>query len=165
MNTFTRGSILVLPWLVLMPLLTAEEVSRQSRSSAYAYVAPSGTSRNFGDMLSMGGGGEGFVYKGLAIGGDLGYLASRRYFGEGIGLASLNASYHFLGLSPSGKFVPFVTLGPTVGFRGRAALFANYGGGVTYWFRDRMGLRLEARQLYRPDTLGHLSFRVGISFR
>ena len=165
MKALRRGSVLAVLWLVLMPLLRAEDASRQSSSTAYVYSAPSGTGTYFGEVLGIGGGGEGLLYKGLGIGGDLGYLFSRRDFRAGLGLASVNASYHLLSLSQSGKFVPFVTTGYTLGFRSGTAHFQNYGGGLTYWFQDKMGLRLELRNLDHPEYSGFLSFRVGVSFR
>jgi hypothetical protein len=49
----------------------------------------------------------------------------------------------------------------------RAVTWRPYGGGVSWWLRDRVGLRLEARDHVSTDTpRGHFwQFRVAFSFR
>ena len=46
------------------------------------------------DLLTIGGGGEGLLYKGLGVNVDLGYQFPRGSSESGIGLASLNGCYH-----------------------------------------------------------------------
>ncbi|MDQ3010723.1 MAG: hypothetical protein M3X11_08495 [Acidobacteriota bacterium] len=43
----------------------------------------------------------------------------------------------------------------------------NFGGGVNYWFKDRIGLRFEVRDhMFIPSPDTHLiGFRVGLLFR
>jgi hypothetical protein len=114
--------------------------------------------------MTVGGGGEAFVYKGLAAGGDIGYLFTGSRFTYGLGLASAYLSYHFRGVDSNGRLVPFVTGGYTVAFRDGAGSLANYGGGVTYWFHPHWGARVEARNLQRSGSSSAL-VRFGISFR
>lgn len=67
-------------------------------------------------MLTIGGGGEGLLYKGLGVNADLGYRFSREEFSSGIGLASLNGCYHFVNRAKPAKLVPFVTAGYAIAF-------------------------------------------------
>jgi hypothetical protein len=121
-----------------------------------------------GGVLNVGGGGEGFVYRGLAAGADLGYLFPRECPRCGLGLLSANPAYHFKGQGRSRTLVPFVTGGYSLLFRGGHAGGVNYGGGVTWWAGNSWGLRFEVRnhQFTRrsfDDSI--LLFRVGFSFR
>ena len=93
--------------------------------------------------MSMGVGGEGFLVRGLAIGGELGYVF-RREFSRGIGRLSANPAYHFLA-GRECKLVRFVTAGYSLAFRQDAFSLVNYARGAGYWFRNNLELRLEAR--------------------
>jgi hypothetical protein len=117
--------------------------------------------------LHFGVGGEGLVYKGLGVGGEIGYLGATRHLNEGFGVFSPNVSYHFLNATKSGKLAPFVTGGYSLLFRSGVGHAVNFGGGVNYWFKDRVGVRLEFRDhvVIYPD-LGHFfGFRIGLAFR
>ena len=99
---------------------------------------------------------------------EIGYLAPARSISEGVGILSANGSYHFLNGEPSQKLVPFVTGGYSLAFREGSANLFNFGGGVNYWFRERMGLRLEFRDHVIPDgnhSDHFLGFRIGLTFR
>jgi hypothetical protein len=91
--------------------------------------------------MSMGVGGEGFLVRGLAIGGELGYVF-RREFSRGIGRLSANPAFL---AARERKLVPFVTAGYSLAFRQDAFNPVNYAGRAAYWFRNNLGLRLEAR--------------------
>jgi hypothetical protein len=120
-----------------------------------------------GTGMAAGGGGEGFLYKGLSLGADVAYIFPKDEPATGIGMFSVNPGYHFYQLTASRKVVPFVTGGYSLGFRNGVGNFFNYGGGVTYWFSERLGLRLELRDhryfTYPQDSL--LMFRMGLSIR
>ncbi|MCW5983425.1 MAG: hypothetical protein KIT09_35360 [Bryobacteraceae bacterium] len=120
-----------------------------------------------GKVMAFGGGGEGFLYRGLSLGGELAYLFPTESPTSGIGMASVNPAYHFLNRRGGGKLVPFVTGGYSLGFRGGVGHFFNYGGGATYWFSRKVGLRLELRDYrYASNPRENLlTFRVGASFR
>ena len=114
--------------------------------------------------FQVAGGGEGLVYKGLGLGAEVGYLAPFRRTGDGFGVFSPNVSYHFS--NRSSRLVPFVTGGFSLGFRSGASGGGNFGGGVQYWMKDHVALRLEFRDhIFSSDTPHFFQFRVGLSFR
>src|SRR5262245_60231365 len=100
----------------LLPFAAAAQ-SKERRGQGYFFVAP-GTTSEGGATLHIGGGGEGLVYKGLGVGGEIGYLGAARDLSGGIGIISPNVSYNFRNASKSGKFVPFVTGGYSLLFTG-----------------------------------------------
>jgi hypothetical protein len=106
------------------------------------------------------------VYKGLGVGGELGYVTPWHAFSNGLGVLSADGSYHF---NRSEKVVPFVSSGYTLLFRSGSINGVNFGGGVNYWFRERVGLRLEFRDQVGlsggGSTTHFYGFRVGMSFR
>ncbi len=132
------------------------------------YFAPGATSPGGTGTLHIGGGGEGLVAKGLGLGGDLGYGAPWRSFGDGIGTLSPNVSYHFLSRNREAKAEPFVTGGYTLFFRSGTANGFNFGGGVNWWFKEGVGLRFEVRDnvmVANGDTGHFIGFRIGLAFR
>ena len=133
----------------------------------YVFFGPGATSGSSTTWVNFGGGGEGFVKGGLSVGGEIaGYTPASR-FDEGFGILSANAGYHFLKASKSGKVVPFASGGYSLFFRNSAASGVNFGGGVDYWFKERIGLRFEVRDhvlVEYPDT-HYAGFRVGLTFR
>jgi Outer membrane protein beta-barrel domain len=112
----------------------------------------------------IGGGGEAIFADAIGVGAEIGYLNSFEEDSQGIGVFSVNGSYHF----GSGKWRPFVTGGYTLGFRdGHANLF-NLGGGVQYWLKPSVGLRIELRDhiwTEENDTAHFWGVRVGVTFR
>ena len=116
--------------------------------------------------LSVSGGGQGFLWKGLALGGDIGYYQFQDQNNQGYGIGTLTVGYHFVNRDKPGRFDPFVSAGvPGVVFaRGGVAAAASLGGGVTYWFKPRIGLRTEARvHVFGEEAIA--MFHVGLSFR
>jgi hypothetical protein len=156
-------------FLALAPQLAAQGDSPSAygptRGQGYTYF---GVSRPGGDLgntaMNLGAGGEGFLTKGLAAGGEAGYMFTSGRFGNGLGLASANLSYHFREVDPDGRWVPFVTGGYTLAFRGAAASLVNYGGGLTYWVQPHWGVRAEFRN-HQSGGFSMPSFRFGFSFR
>ena len=140
----------------------------ETRGQGYAYFAPGLTSGE-DPTIQIGGGGEAVFGNGVGVGADLSYLklVEFRSYG-GLGVASLNGSYHFLKATKSGKLVPFVTGGYSGFFRsGAYGNGFNYGGGINYWFHERVGLRVEFRDqiVVDSDTYRYAGVRVGVSFR
>ncbi len=155
---------------VALLLISIAAVAQDSRGQGYLFVAPGATvfgsgGANTTGVFGFGGGGEGFLAKGLAAGGEIGYVAPYKAFGDGIGLLSANGSYHFKGSDR--KVVPFLTGGYSLAFRDGSVNGANFGGGATWWAKDRLGLRLEFRDHYFPNNgdMNVLSFRIGLTFR
>ncbi len=146
--------------IALMPHATA-----QSLSHGYVLAAP-GTSNNdeFGTVLKVGVGGEYVFDNGVGVGGEVAGMGLED-FHFGFGLASVNGSYHIP--REDSKIDPFITGGYTVAFPGSANLF-NVGGGVNWWVRSRLGVRLEVRDhVYTGSSaaLHVVTFGVGLTFR
>lgn len=153
-------------WLfLLLPALAAAQTSREYKSQGYVFGAPGVVSPGGLALLHFGAGASGLVYKGLGIGAEIGYMAPAREMREGFGILSANGSYSFTNIRTE-KLVPFVTGGYSGAFRNGWFNLANFGGGVDYWFRERMGLKVEFRDHYWAQENAHaLSFRVGLTFR
>ncbi|HEY2933282.1 MAG TPA: hypothetical protein VGK99_16195 [Acidobacteriota bacterium] len=156
-----KKAILFLCVLLFVPSLS----SGQSRSAGqgYAFGAIGATAPDpYGPLYHFGVGGEGFVYKNVGAGGEIGFLTSE--FRDVLGVFSANGSYHF---QPHKKWDPFVTAGYTLLFREETANFFNLGGGTNYWIRDNLGLRMEFRDHINREygTYHLLQLRLGLSFR
>ena len=137
------------------------------RAQGYVFFGPGATSGSSTTWVNFGGGGEGFVKGGLSVGGEISGYSPAKSFDEGFGILSANVGYHFLKASQSGKVVPFATGGYSWFCRSAAASGVNFGGGVDYWFKERVGLRFEVRDhviVEYPDT-HYAGFRVGLTFR
>jgi len=154
---------------VLLLVATASSVATARAQGAYGYVfgAP-GAASCCGESkgtFHVGGGGEFITPIGIGVGGEIGFLGPWDSFGDGLGVLSLNGSYHF-GRGNS-RLRPFVTGGYSLLFREGSANLWNVGGGVQYWFREGLALRVEFRD--HVDTeygeTGHFwGVRVGLSF-
>jgi opacity protein-like surface antigen len=120
----------------------------------------------FGRMQSFIGGGEGYMYKGLAFGGDGQIVWPRERGGEYFGLLSLGPSYHFDDRLNPRWVVPFVTGGYGLAFRdGNTSLF-QWGTGVTFWPRSRVGVRVEYRRFDAGEgSLQMNQVRFSLAFR
>ena len=150
--------------LAMVPASALAQKADMPKGWGYGFGGIGASSGDFGHTtVHVGGGGEGLFYKGLGAGAEIGYLG-RDGFGSGFGVASVNVAYHFG--RPGQKLVPFVTGGGTVAFRTGAAGGGNFGGGVQYWMKDRVALRLEFRDhIISSDSPHFYGFRVGIAFR
>jgi len=115
---------------------------------------------------SFGGGADGFLWRGLTLGGDIGVYQFADDSGRPFGIGTLNVGYHFVDRRAPGKWEPFVAVGLLgVGFTGHGAGAAGFiGGGVNYWFKRHIGLRTEFRATgFAEEAIA--MFRVGFSFR
>ena len=93
-------------------------------------------------LLGGGGGGDGFLWRGLTVGADGGYHQFSD--GWGFGLLTLNVGYHFVDRKKPKKVDPFVNLsllGGAVGSQGGFGGGGYLGGGLNYWFKERIGDR------------------------
>ncbi len=168
MHRITLFLTLIVSLSVVVTAQTASsKTNKNSDSYGYIFAAPGGTSGGGGGTLHIGGGGEGVFKNGAGIGAEVGYIAPFEFFGDGLGIFSVNGSYHFLKSSKSEKVVPFITGGYTGFFRDGYANGVNFGGGVNYWFKPRVGLRVEFRDnVFIQDGSAHfLNVRVGLTFR
>jgi hypothetical protein len=160
-----RKPFFVILLVVLLPLAAAAQ-SKDRRGQGYFFVAPTTTTAG-GFGLHIGGGGEGLLYKGLGVGGEIGYLGASQELSRGIGVLSPNVSYNFTKASKSGKFAPFVTGGYTLLVGSDALHAVNAGGGVNWWFKDHLGLRLEFRDhvALQFGSAHIFGVRIGLAFR
>ncbi len=122
-----------------------------------------------GTVRTLTGGGEAFVYRGLAAGAEAGYGWAANVFSAGAAMLSVNPAYHFKGQGRARRVVPFITGGYTGLFRQVSINGSNFGGGVTVWPGDHVGLRFEGR-LYHFNIAGISSVnfvvaRFGIAAR
>ena len=134
--------------------------------------------------LQVGGGGEGFVYKGLGVGGEVLYSARVSDISVREWIGSANVSYHFLPGPNNSKLDPFVTGGYTFFTRPNTGLGiangGNIGAGINIWLKKHTALRLEVRDIvggrnlsvdFEPASTTYLepqnlvAFRIGATFR
>jgi Outer membrane protein beta-barrel domain len=157
-----RKLFLILLLMTSMPAAAFAQTPSERRGWGYGFVGLGVT--NAESLATAGGGGERLVYRGLGIGGEIGYLSSTDSIGNGLGLGSVNLAYHF---NRSGKVAPFVTGGASAAFRsGVGAGGGNFGGGIQYWPKDHFGLRFEVRDhVFSSDSPHVFTVRVGVTFR
>ena len=151
--------------IAVLPFGAPAQEWQRSSGQGYTFFA-AGSYPDSAAALHIGGGGERFTYRGLAAGAELGYIFPAQSFRYGFGLASVNGSYH-LNRGSHWKISPFVTGGYSLAFRGSTLNLVNFGGGLTYWIGDRLGLRLEVRDHLPPQYPREhsLEFRIGLAFR
>lgn len=157
--TMLGCGLLILLVSASAPVAAAQEHNAQG----YLFFAP-GVITSPGSStasLHFGGGGEGFLHKGIAAGAELGYLAPWSDFDGGIGVFSLDGQYHF---ARGERVVPFVTAGYSLGFHSGHINLFNYGVGANIWMRANKGLRLEFRDHVNSSN-HYIDFRIGFAFR
>jgi len=123
--------------------------------------------------VNAGLGGEVFGRRGFGMGAEVGYAGQDWSFsGNGVGVGSLNASYHFLGTKNYRKVEPFLSGGYSLYFGDRTAFQhgLNLGGGVNIWVVKHAALRLEIRDqeqinYFHSQLTRFVAFRVGMTFR
>lgn len=153
------------PWAALTVLfLSPSQIAAQDyRASVYGYFTVGACQHSY-TVIGGGGGAEGFLWKGLTLGAEGGFLQFVN--GTGYGEAYVPVGYHFGKRQLSAKWDPFVSIAPLglYGANGIGPAF-HAGGGVTYWFRPKLGVRTEFRvhALGLVETTGQ--GRIGITFR
>ena len=118
--------------------------------------------------LHVGGGVEGLIGDAVGIGGEIGFLGPWAYFRDGLGVMSVNGSYHFLPHQPGRRARPFVTTGYSLFFRDEHVNLWNVGGGIDYWVKPRMAVRVELRDHIHAEDGATVHFwgpRIGVVFR
>ncbi len=147
---------------LLIPILLTGIAAGQSANGYLTAGVGSGASSTIGEFA---GGGEFVVAQTVGIGGELGVVTKHSSFG----FFSLDGSVHLLRHAASGRFDPFVSGGYTRAFElFSGANGGNFGFGLNYWLTDRVGVRVELRDLVfsagAPST-NYWVFRGGIAFR
>lgn len=157
-----KSQITVSLCLALLFVATVQAQSSPDRD-AWGYLGGAvGSAFHEGESASffrVQGGGEGIFAGGLGAAAEVGYQAFFEASGDGVGVFSVGPSYHF---NPDKKVDPFVTGGYTLFFRSGTANGFYFGGGVDWWPRERMGLRLEGRDEVMEGEVHFVSFRVNL---
>ncbi|MEN6537161.1 MAG: hypothetical protein ABFD60_07215 [Bryobacteraceae bacterium] len=148
--------------LPVVLLLVASPAYTQTHGYGFAGIGI-GDDMPGNGALRYGLGGNWAVIPNLTLGGELGgYHKDSR---GGI-IASGNVGIHFRGTAPTG-LDPFVTGGITGARIGdeRSGRYANLGGGLNYWFRPRVGFRVEFRGYLAGSGVESFSeIRFGLAF-
>lgn len=148
----------------------AQTKKYQYREQGYIVFGVGTGSRIKRTVEQIGGGGELFVFRGFAVGLDLGYgnCFTCELWSSG------DLIYHFrprVARTTKGAD-PFVLAGgggifPSHNGFGYPAV--NYGGGVNLWLARRTALRIEFRDNFNGNNFGYgnhyYSFRFGVTFR
>jgi hypothetical protein len=171
--------ILLVGVLMATPVLAAPpESDPVVRFHVYPFFARGASFGEDSRPLTGGGaGGDAFVWKGLALGGEV--SAYRQSFGDGAfrtntTFAAFSGTYHFARnarrgagffLSAGiGRFFESQSCGVTCDVP--AGISAQGGVGLNYWLHRHIGIRAEfcmAGRDYGDDMIGFL--RLGITFR
>jgi hypothetical protein len=176
MEKIIRTAVLI---LAIPIVASAQDADHQYRGQGYGFYGIGGSLTNpnpyYHPVAQEGGfGGEGFLFKGLGMGGELSYVHWGPY-GDQAWLPSVDVSYHKLGNRARAQIDPFALGGisvyvPTMhGARGDPA--GDFGGGVNFWFQRHAAMRFEVRDTVNGDNSNfgpgnhYLSFRFGATFR
>ncbi len=158
--------------LVITASAAAQDAAPRYRGQGYAFFGMGTATPGNPFLKYAGGGGEGFLYKGLAFGGEVEYAGEPNpQLNAWIGSADF--SYHFGRHAARGKLDPFLVggfsvVGPTQKGNGRGSPAGNFGGGANWWLSTHAALRFEFRDVAGSNFWPYdhaLSFRIGIAFR
>jgi len=161
-------TILAIMFLTYSAAASAQAKNDLFRYNGFGYGYFSAGASVYGyPNIGAGGGGEGFLWRGLTIGGDIGYFAFPADGNSGYGIGTINVGYHFVDRTKPKKIDPYLDFS-VVGLAFRPpysyAGARHVGGGVNYWFKERMGLQSGVQvQLVGDEAI--VAFRVGLTFR
>lgn len=156
------------PWLVSLVLLApailraAEVEPFRYKGSGYGFFTAGACQHSYA-IVGAGGGAEGFIWRGLTVGAEGGYQTFTE--GGGWGVLYLPVGYHIVDRSKPGKWDPFVSFAVGLFGGGGVGATAHFGGGATYWFRKRVGVRTEFRVHGFSVSEVTAQGRIGIAFR
>lgn len=156
---------LTLPMAALL-LQAAGPSEKPYRYNGSAYItAAFGACQHGVPNIGAAGGGEGFLWRGLTLGGEIGAYRFVERSGGAFGITTLNIGYSFADRNRRGRLEPFVNAGVLgMAFGPGTAHAGGFGGGLNYWFHPKFGLRTEGRAMGLPGE-ALVMFRVGVSFR
>lgn len=165
-----RMLVFTVTTLILFSCSLAAQAPNQTRPRGYFVVIPG--SGNVGPPfeIHITAGGEGFFYRGFALGADLGPLFPAKTqpfisrYDDLVGLGSLNLSYHLLPKTPDRKLEPFITGGYSLFFRAGTFDGYNIGGGTNLWLSDGVAIRVEGR-VHSTSQYRFAGFGIGMTFR
>ncbi len=137
-------------------LASAQSEFKKPKHSGYFFVAPGAVAVNYDSQSSfqVGGGFEGFIYKGLGVGVEVGGLrvSSHTSSRQWTGMLSMNAVYDFQRTAKQ-KVCPFIAAGFTAIPQFDVGGGYNFGGGIKYWFGEHWGMRVALRIHARPGEV------------
>jgi len=164
-----RRGVLAKMLLAAPVLLAAQPPEKPFRYNGLGYITYGiGTCQHRVTNVSVAGGGEGFLVRGLTLGTDLGYYRFVERNSSGWGAFEVTLGYHFVDRKKPKKLDPFVSVSPfgiAVGGCGCVAAAGSLAGGLNYWFKDKIGVRSEARIHVIARSEAIFAFRIGLSFR
>lgn len=151
--------------LLITTFITLLAGTANAQVIGYGVAGPAGTmgfvnTRSI--TFNVAGGGEVFLGKYFAVGGEGGFF-------DRLITASVNGTVHVV--DDNDRMAPFITAGYSkVGISDGEGSFDawNIGAGADAWLGDRAGIRFELRDHIRPDHRGtthYWAFRVGVVFR
>ncbi|HYO84222.1 MAG TPA: hypothetical protein VES20_22650 [Bryobacteraceae bacterium] len=154
-------------------LLTMTVVSAAAQSHyGYGFAGVSGIPGRVlytnwqGTMAHAGLGGQARIGRGWTAGAEVGVISAvDNEYGRTTGLLSAGPEFH---LPTGGRFDPFLTGGGSKLGVGGDGWMWFYGGGLNYWFRQRLGIRVEFRDHVWPTEGSSVRFtgvRAGLTFR
>jgi hypothetical protein len=154
--------------LLALGMTLAGHGTAQAQALGYAIGGPAGISGFFASSASLfhaAGGGEALVKGRAGIGAEFGALGSASSV---LLVVSVNGVFHFPSSLPA-RLSPFVTGGYTYMGSGDGSFSGwNAGGGLDFWAKERLGLRVEFRDHVRPDfrgTVQYWTIRAGVVFK
>ncbi len=148
----------------------AEEEFKKPKQTGFVFISPGAFTVNVDarKTIEIGGGYEGFLYKGLGLGFDVGGIQQLSPGSSNwTGITTLYAIYDFQ-RAANQKLCPYVFGGGTAIPASDVSGGYNLGGGVKYWFAKHAGLKLDFRFHARPGNLrtyDDIQARIGIAFR
>jgi hypothetical protein len=154
--------------LIAIPAWPQDETANKTfkyNGLGYTFFSAGACQHGYANV-GVGGGGEGFLWRGLTIGADVGYYRFPADRNSGYGVATLGPGYHFVNRNKRAKLDPFVN-GNILGIAfapGGVAAAGSLGGGVNYWFKERMGLQIGG-QVQGACCEAIAQFRIGLTFR
>jgi hypothetical protein len=138
------------------------------RANYFFFAAPGVRHDTGSSTVGIGGGAEGYVYRGFGFGFDVGGINTSSTTGvrNWDGIFSLNCIMNFNPTDES-RFSPFIIGGFTIIPSFDVDGGYNFGGGVQYWFHQHIALRVEFRDHLLTGMHNHHypQGRIGISFR
>ncbi|MFM8395757.1 MAG: hypothetical protein ACKOB4_17715 [Acidobacteriota bacterium] len=153
-------------FILLLPVAGMAQSSTSNEHYGYL-TAGGGTTTDGGAIVSLAGGADLFVYRQLAVSGELGAIFPPSSIGSVVGVLSPNLTWYLRPGGGSGRVAPFITGGYSLIFRQGTINGLNFGGGLTWWFKEGLGLRVEARDYFGVSDPGHhlVQVRAGLAFR
>jgi len=178
--------------LLLIPMYApAENADPPVQGQFYFFTAPIVSNTQYSTLFkppaqfitttarggnNTGFGGEILIHNGVGVGVEFGYAGPDWSFSGngGVGVGSVDATYHFFGNKSRRRVEPFLIGGYSLYYGQRTTFQSGYnlGGGVNLWVIKHAAVRLEVRNQgginyfdgFSPFS-DFVAFRVGMTFR